>query len=114
VPPPLTPPGEGGLLARAFNVDCENPSSFAKLARYDGSPERSSTAASASCQTYQPRPPAQPNPGRSFQPRNRSPTRRNARRKAIKKRELPFEPKNGGIAQTSAAAIFLRWCSVRC
>src|ERR1019366_362977 len=30
VPPPPTPPDEGDLLARAFNVDCEGPNSFTK------------------------------------------------------------------------------------
>jgi hypothetical protein len=41
VPPPPTPPVEGDLLARAFNVDCEGPNSFTKLARYESSIERS-------------------------------------------------------------------------
>ena len=41
VPPPPTPPDEGDLLARAFNVDCEGPNSFTKLARYESSIERS-------------------------------------------------------------------------
>jgi len=41
VPPPPTPPDEGDLLARAFNVDCEGPNSFARLARYESSIERS-------------------------------------------------------------------------
>jgi hypothetical protein len=41
MPPPPTPPIEGDLLARAFNVDCEGPNSFAKLARYEASIERS-------------------------------------------------------------------------
>ena len=40
-PPPPTPPDEGDLLARAFNVDCEGPDSFTKLARYEGHLERS-------------------------------------------------------------------------
>jgi hypothetical protein len=41
VPPPPTPPIEGDLLARGFNVDCEGPNSFVKLARYETSIERS-------------------------------------------------------------------------
>jgi hypothetical protein len=41
VPPPPTQPVEGDLLARAFNVDCEGPNSFAKLARYESALERS-------------------------------------------------------------------------
>ena len=41
VPPPPTPPDEGDLQARAFNVDCEGPNSFTKLARYESSIERS-------------------------------------------------------------------------
>ena len=40
VPPPPAPPDQGDLLARAFNVDCEGPNSFTKLARYETSIER--------------------------------------------------------------------------
>jgi hypothetical protein len=41
VPPPPAPPDEGDRLARAFTVDCERPNSLAKLARYEGSIQRS-------------------------------------------------------------------------
>ena len=40
-PPSPTPPVEGDLLARAFNVDCEGSNSFTRLARYETSIERS-------------------------------------------------------------------------
>src|ERR1039457_5876790 len=48
VPPPPTQPVEGDLLTRAFNVDCEGPNSFAKLARYESPWSAPSTAVSAS------------------------------------------------------------------
>jgi hypothetical protein len=53
VPPPPTPPDEGDLLARAFNVDCEGPNSFVKLARYEGSIERSIDRCLRQLKTYQ-------------------------------------------------------------
>jgi hypothetical protein len=40
-PPPPIIPSDGDLPARAFNVDCEGPNSFAKFSRYEGAIERS-------------------------------------------------------------------------
>jgi len=53
VPPPPIPPDEGDLLARAFNVDCEGPNSFARLARYEASIERSIDRCLRQLKTYQ-------------------------------------------------------------
>jgi hypothetical protein len=40
-PPPPIVPSDGDLPARAFNVDCEGPNSFAKFSRYEAAIERS-------------------------------------------------------------------------
>ena len=53
MPPPPTTPDEGDLLARAFNVDCEGPNSFTKLARYESSIERSIDRCLRQLKTYQ-------------------------------------------------------------
>jgi hypothetical protein len=52
-PPPPTPPDERDLPARAFNVDCEGPNSFTKLARYETSIERSIDRCLRQLKTYQ-------------------------------------------------------------
>jgi len=41
MPPPPTPPDEGDLLPRTFNVDCEGANSLAKFSRYEVAIERS-------------------------------------------------------------------------
>src|ERR1039457_5954519 len=69
VPPPPTPPDEGDLLARAFNVDCEGPNSFVKLARYEGSIERSIDRCLRQLEKYQAaRNAITPGPGRQPSP----------------------------------------------
>lgn len=40
-PPPLIPPNQGDLVARAFDADCAGPNSISKLVRYEGALERS-------------------------------------------------------------------------
>jgi hypothetical protein len=52
-PPPPIPPDERDLPARAFNVDCEGPNSFTKLARYETSIERSIDRCLRQLKTYQ-------------------------------------------------------------
>ncbi len=41
MPPPPTPPTDADFRARAFAIDCAGPNSLSKLARYEGSLERS-------------------------------------------------------------------------
>ena len=52
-PPPPIPPDERDLPARAFNVDCEGPNSFTKLARYETRIERSIDRCLRQLKTYQ-------------------------------------------------------------
>src|ERR1035441_2428589 len=125
------------LPARAFNVDCEGPNSFTKLARYETSIERSIDRCLRQLKTYQaaraastprwgrgvppprhdPPPPPPPRGGRGVPACQTRPPGsgaggpacrgRNARRNTPGINELPFEPKKWGIAQFSAAAMAL-------
>ena len=52
-PPPLFTSDAGDLLARAFNVDCEGPNSFARLGRYESGIERSIDRCLRQLKTYQ-------------------------------------------------------------
>jgi hypothetical protein len=52
-PPPLTPPVDGDLPARAFTVDSERHNSFAKLARYETAIERSIDRCLSQLKAYQ-------------------------------------------------------------
>ena len=125
VPPPPTPPDEGDLLARAFNVDCEGPNSFAKLARYEGSIERSIDRCLRQLQKYQaarnastPDPGDQPSPP-SDEPLNPETEAESAPTPAAtpsKTTNYHSNPKNGGIAQagvpSGSAAIVLMVCAL--
>ena len=126
VPPPPTPPVEGDLLARAFNVDCEGPNSFAKLARYEGGIERSIDRCLRQLKTYQDaRNASTPNPGHQPSPPPDEPTNPDVEQSvppapsaatpaATPSNDANYHsnPKNGGIAHAgvpsgSAALLFL-------
>ena len=123
VPPPPTPPDEGDLLARAFNVDCEGPNSFAKLARYEGSIERSIDRClrqlhQAARNASTPDPGDQPSPP-SDEPLNPETEAESAPTPAAtpsKTTNYHSNPKNGGIAQagvpSGSAAIVLMVCAL--
>jgi hypothetical protein len=113
VPPPPTPPDEGDLLARAFNVDCEGPNSFVKLARYEGSIERSIDRCLRQLEKYQaarnaitPGPGRQPSPPPD-EPRDPETATRNAPARAAapsKNKNYHSNPKNGGVARAGVPA----------
>ena len=119
LPPPPTPPDEGDLLARAFNVDCEGPNSFTKLARYETSIERTidrclrqlktyqtARLASASDPAGQPSPPSDPPPNAETQAASPAEPAATPPESA----NCHLNPKNGGIAKLgliSSAAILL-------
>ena len=126
VPLPPTPPDEGDLLARAFNVDCEGPNSFAKLARYEGGIERSIDRCLRQLKTYQDaRNASTPNPGHQPSPPPDEPTNPDVEQSvppapsaatpaATPSNDANYHsnPKNGGIAHAgvpsgSAALLFL-------
>ena len=130
VPPPPTPPDEGDLLARAFNVDCEGPNSFTKLARYESSIERSVDRCLRQLQKYQgarnastpgPGHPPSPPPEEPLNPETPEtdaapPPETGATSAATpaatpsKNRNYHSNPKNGGIAQAgvpSGSAAFV-------
>jgi len=121
VPPP---PGidEGDLLARAFIVDCEGANSFARLARYESSIERSIDRCLRQLKTYQgariaSTPPADLDPPVDGEPEVEQPEVGHAVPPAPSA-EMPAatpsndanyhsNPKNEGIAKFSAAAMAL-------
>ena len=119
VPPPPTPPAERDLLARAFNVDCEGPNSFARLARYESSIERYIDRCLRQLKTYQntrlassPDPANQPSPatetGQAVQPAEAdAPSAQTPAATSPESMNYHSNPKNGGIAQSSVAAIGL-------
>jgi hypothetical protein len=119
VPPPLTPPVEGDLLARAFNVDCEGPNSFARLARYEGSIERSIDRCLRQLKTYQatrtastthsdePLNPESPEVGQAVPPAQSAETPSEPAATPSNSGNYHSNPKNGSIAQFSAAAMAL-------
>ena len=99
VPPPPTPPVEGDLLARAFNVDCEGPNSFAKLARYESALERSIDRCLRQLKIYQAaRNTPDPSPEEPHQPPNPAPDPPST---PSKTQDYEANPKNGGIAAVS-------------
>ena len=89
MPPPPTQPVEGDLLTRAFNVDCEGPNSFAKLARYESALERSIDRSLRQLKAYQA---ARSTPDPRCH-RNRPPNRPTAPLNAFKNTGLQNEPK---------------------
>src|ERR1022692_4381649 len=91
VPPPPTPPVEGDLLARAFNVDCEGPNSFAKLARYESALERSIDRCLRQLKIYQ----AARNTPDPRCHRNRPPNRPTAPSTPSKTQAYKTNPRNG-------------------
>ena len=95
VPPPPITPEDGDLLARAFNVDCEGPNSFAKLARYESALERSIDRSLRQLKAYQA---ARSTPDPRCH-RNRPPNRPTAPLNAFKNTGLQNEPKKWGDAQ---------------
>jgi hypothetical protein len=102
VPPPPTPPDEGDLLARAFNVGCEGPNSFTKLARYETSIERSIDRCLRQLKAFQaarntPDPNPQPRhdpPAERLEPTENIPGLPRATRRPSKHRRLRSEPKS--------------------
>jgi hypothetical protein len=118
-PPPPIPPDERDLPARAFNVDCEGPNSFTKLARYETSIERSIDRCLRQLKTYQAARTASTSPrwGRRFHlPKpippevgQAAPPAEAATPAATPPESTNYRsnPKNGGIAQFSAAAMAL-------
>jgi hypothetical protein len=94
-PPPPIPPDERDLPARAFNVDCEGPNSFTKLARYETSIERSIDRCLRQLKTYQAARAACRNPS----PRSGAGSPACRSRNALKINELLFEPKKWGYRQ---------------
>jgi hypothetical protein len=127
-PPAPNPPGEGDLLARAFEVDSSGFNSLAKLARYETAIERSidrslrqlknlQVARNASpSQSDQPSPPpAQPlnlhpetsseapAPPPGTDPQNAEPPASTSSNDA----NYHLNPKNEGIARSTAVTLFL-------
>ena len=106
------------LPARAFNVDCEGPNSFTKLARYETRIERSIDRCLRQLKTYQAaRTASTPQVGQAVPPAETDPPevgQAAPRAEAATPAATPPEstnyhsnPKNGGIAQFSAAAMAL-------
>ena len=119
-PPAPTPPDEGDLLPRAFNVDCAGPNSLAKLARYESSIEHSIDRCLRQLQKYQAaRTASSSGPGHQpshppDEPINPETGPQNGAQPAAPPAATPSNsgnyhsnPKNGGIAQFSAAAMAL-------
>ena len=103
-PPPPIPPDEGDLLARAFNRDCDGANSFAKLARYEGSAERSIDRCLRQLQKFQAARKASP-PDTEPDPPPIPPT-------PSKSENYHSNPKNGG-SEAGASARQLSSTSVR-
>jgi len=98
VPPPPTPPDEGDLLARGFNVDCEGPNSFAKLARYESSLERSIDRCLRQLEKYQvARIASTPKPEDRSSPRPPTPARQARAPTRPSRPKPPQHPQKAGI-----------------
>ena len=132
VPPPPPLPDEGDRLARAFNVDCDGPNSFAKLARYEGSIERSIDRCLRQLEKYQAaRKAPTPNPGRQpsqpsgdplqpgTPPQDAAQPPEDDAQNAAPSAATPStsgnyhsNPKYEGIAQSGIAALVLVMCAL--
>ena len=90
---------QGDLLARAFNVDCEGPNSFAKLARYESALERSIDRCLRQLKIYPAaRNTPDPSPEEPHQPPNPAPDPPST---PSKTQDYEANPKNGGTAAAS-------------
>jgi hypothetical protein len=127
VPPPPARPVEGDLLARAFNLDCEGANSFAKLARYETTIERSIDRCLRLLEKYQvaraasgtgpdePLGPEAPevapvkpaaSPDQFVEPPAEPAVT------PLNSANCHLNPKNEGIPQTATAAFFLVMCAL--
>jgi hypothetical protein len=109
VPPPPPLPDPGDRLARAFTVDCERPNSLAKLARYETSIGRSIDRCLRQLKIYQAARNAStlnPGPGAPSQEGPAVPPAEAAANPS-KSENYHSNPKNGGIAQASAAMVLV-------
>ena len=127
VPPPPARPVEGDLLARAFNLDRERANSFAKLARYETTIERSIDRCLRLLERYQvaraasgtgpdePLGPEAPevapvkpaaSPDQFVQPPAEPAVT------PLNSANCHLNPKNEGIPQTATAAFFLVMCAL--
>src|ERR1017187_381671 len=94
-PPPPIPPDERDLPARAFNVDCEGPNSFTKLARYETSIERSIDRCLRQLKTYQAaRTASTPQVGRRFHLPKPIPPKWGRRPRLPRPQRPPQHPRN--------------------
>jgi hypothetical protein len=97
-PPPPIPPDERDLPARAFNVDCEGPNSFTKLARYETSIERSIDRCLRQLKTYQAaRAASTPRWGRRFRLPKPIPPKWGRRPRVPRPQRPPQHPRNQRI-----------------
>ena len=132
VPPPPPLPDEGDRLARAFDVDCDGPNSLAKLARYEGSIERSIDRCLRQLEKYQAaRKAPTPNPGRQpsqpsgdplqpeTSPQDAAQPPEDDAQNAAPSAATPStsgnyhsNPKYEGIAQSGIAALVLVMCAL--
>src|ERR1035437_8594856 len=86
------------LPARAFNVDCEGPNSFTKLARYETSIERSIDRCLRQLKTYQAaRAASTPRWGRRFRLPKPTPPKGGRRPRVPRPQRPPQHPRNQRI-----------------
>src|ERR1039458_492696 len=86
------------LPARAFNVDCEGPNSFTKLARYETSIERSIDRCLRQLKPYQaPRAASPPRGGRRFRLPKPIPPKWGRRPRVPRPQRPPQHPRNQRI-----------------
>jgi hypothetical protein len=114
-PPAPTLPDRRDVLARAFNIDSADPNSLAKLTRYETSIEHSIDRCLRQLKTFQaariaatPRPDEHPGVGQAVPPAEPAPCAETPAQPAATPSTLAnyhSNPKNGGIAQFSAAAL---------